>query len=80
MEYRNLEHRLLMEFIASLTLADHMGDVSEDVSYVLKLLGMEDLAASDWGDETMQELHKLGVTTLYGTSLEAEPEDKDDDD
>ena len=85
MDYRNSEHKLLMELIASLTLADHMGDVSNDVSYVLTKLGLNNVAADDWDgeahfEETMKMLHGLGVTTLYGTSLELEPKDEGDDD
>ena len=36
-EYR----MLLLQFVASLTLCDHMGDVSNDVDIVLKRLGVE---------------------------------------
>ena len=59
--------KLILQFIGSLTLADHMGDVSNDIEYVLIKLGVpvawEDL--SSLGDA----LGKMGITTLHGTSL-----------
>lgn len=38
---------LILQFIGSLTLADHMGDVADDIQYVLKKLGMNDI---EWED------------------------------
>jgi hypothetical protein len=35
------EHWLLLSFIASLTLCDHMGDVMGDIENVLKRIGYE---------------------------------------
>jgi hypothetical protein len=68
----NADRELLLSFIASLTLADHMGDVADDVNCVLKRLGME-IEWDEWAD-LGDEMAKLGVKTLYGTSL------RDDDD
>lgn len=68
MEYRNPEHKLLLELIASLTLADHMGDVSSDVYTVLKRLDMQEAVEAEW-EGLIGVLGKMGVTTLYGTSL-----------
>jgi hypothetical protein len=61
---------LILQFIASLCLCDHMGDVSNDVDVMLKRLGH----APEWDDlsDLMKWLHKRGVTTLYGTSLESD--------
>lgn len=58
---------ILLMLIGSLTLADHMGDVSGDVSKALKMLGL-DIEWDDWGD-LGKRLAEMGVTTLYGTSL-----------
>lgn len=62
--------RLVMEFIGSLTLADHMGDAAEDTQYLLAILGHEP-EWDDWPD-LMKWLASRGVTTLYGTSLASE--------
>lgn len=62
------EREVLLKLIASLTLCDHMGDVSNDVSKALELIGMpwpEDVEWEDLGDW----LGRQGITTLYGTSL-----------
>lgn len=59
---------LVLQLIASLTIADHMGDVAEDIVEALKRLGLGDLEWQDLSDLGM-ELGKLGVTTLHGTSL-----------
>ena len=62
------DRKLLLQLIASLTLADHMGDVSGDVSTVLKRIGYGDWEWDDWGD-LQKRLHGIGVTTLYGTAI-----------
>ncbi|KKK84011.1 hypothetical protein LCGC14_2787650 [marine sediment metagenome] len=63
MDYR----KLLLQFIGSLTLADHLGDVSDDIDTVLKRLDV----SVEWDElgELGDALGKMGVTTLYGTSL-----------
>ena len=60
-------HNLLLSFIASMTLCDHMGDVGSDVTFVLRQLGME-IEWNEWW-ELGDELDKMGIKTLYGTSL-----------
>jgi len=73
-EYRNL----LLSLIGSLTLCDHMGDVSNAVDECLRRVGMpEDVLESDWED-LGKELGKLGVRTLYGTDL-YDPDESEDD-
>lgn len=71
------DRQLLLRFIGSLTLADHMGDVSNDIDFVLRRI-MPDIGEweelSDLGDE----LGRRGITTLYGTSLAPEDEPEDD--
>ncbi len=61
---------LLLQFIGSLTLCEHMGDVSNDVETVLKRLGVQ----VDWDDldELGDHLGEMGITTLHGTSLKKE--------
>ena len=63
---------LILSFIGSLTLCDHMGDVSNDVDWVLKRLGLE----IEWNEfyELGNALGKMGVKTLYSTSLSDEDE------
>lgn len=58
---------LLLQFVASLTLADHMGDVGTDVNMVLERIGVE-IEWEDW-PELGRALGRMGVTTLYGTPL-----------
>ena len=60
--------KLLLQLIGSLTLCDHMGDVSNDVSEVLKRLGME---AKEWNEwcELGHLLGDMGITTLYGSEI-----------
>ena len=70
-EYRDL----LLSLVGSLTLCDHMGDVSNAVDECLKRVGMpQEVLDADWKD-LGKELGKLGVKTLYGTELY----DPDDD-
>jgi hypothetical protein len=58
---------LILSFIGSLCLADHMGDVSNEIDTVLKVLGHD----HGWDDfeELMTWLGKRGVTTLNGSPL-----------
>ena len=61
--------RVLLQFIASLTVADHLGDVAKNIQQVLKRTGL--LEGEKW--VTLEDLNTLlakrGVTTLMGTSL-----------
>lgn len=69
------DRKLLLQFIASLTLCDHMGDVLDDVGTVLKRIG----CAIDEGEyegepdpflaAVRSAMIREGVTTLYGTTL-----------
>ena len=61
------ERTLLLQFIGSLTLADHLGDVSNDIDAVLKRLGLD----IEWHElsDLGKRLGEMGVTTLYGTIL-----------
>ena len=64
---------LILQFVASYTLADHLGDVSDDVDVLLKKIGFNE----EWDDEMelCDLLAKKGITTLYGTSLEVYDDD-----
>lgn len=70
--------KLLLQFIGSLTLCDHMGDVADGINLVLKKLGIE---IGEWYDysDLRKELDKMGVTTLYGTALDGDDNEDDDD-
>jgi hypothetical protein len=58
---------LLLQFLASLTLCDHIGDVANDVDVVLRRLGIQ----WDWDDfrGLANHLGRAGVTTLYGSRI-----------
>lgn len=65
---------VLLELIGSLTLCDHMGDVANDVTYVLEKLEMRDVLEqgsedNDWWPGIAKGLHSHGIKTLYGTEL-----------
>lgn len=65
-DYRHV----LLQFIGSLTLCDHMGDVSNDVDTVLKKIGI-DIEWNEW-HELGHALGDMGITTLQGTPLTRE--------
>lgn len=82
MNYRNSEHKILMQLIASLQLCDHLGDVGNDVHEALRQLNID---VPDNGEDSELRLFTWlaaeGVTTLYGTELVTEPivEPEDED-
>lgn len=62
------ERQLLLSFVASLSLAENLGDVSEDIQFLFKKAKV-DIEFDDFED--LQEgLAKLGVLTLHGTPLD----------
>ena len=65
------DREILLSLCASLTLCDHMGDVSEDVDAALELAGIKigDDNDDDWGTRVARTLHGLGVKTLYGSEV-----------
>lgn len=65
---------ILKGLIASLTLCDHMGDVSNDVADALERMGLW-IAWDDWPD-LQKALGKLGWRTLNGTSLNDDDDDE----
>ena len=62
--------KILLSLIASLSLDDHMGDVSNSVSEALKQAEIE-IEWEDW-EELQRGLHALGIETLWDTSLKGE--------
>ena len=61
-------NKLLLKFIASLCLSDHMGDVTSNIDYALKMTNIK----IEWNDleDLIRKLHKMNITTLCNTSLE----------
>lgn len=63
-------HQMLLQLIGSLTLCDHMGDVSNAVCDVMEKLFPDD---DSWNEGDFHDLGtwlgKRGVTTLLGTPL-----------
>lgn len=67
-DYKNL----LLQLIASLTLCDHEGDISEDCYYVLEKMGIEIEEAEESYNgmsDISYTLSQMNITTLYGSSL-----------
>lgn len=69
---------LLLKLIGSLTLCDHMGDVSNDVDKVLRELDINVPGDLEWEDLGDWLARNLGVTTLNGTSLLNEEEEEEE--
>jgi hypothetical protein len=70
MDLRAAERELLLQLIASITLADNLGDVADDVDTVLKRLGIEvEGDGVDFWEDVRATLGKMNVTTLYGTKI-----------
>jgi hypothetical protein len=65
---------VLLLLVASLTLADHMGDASNDALMALKRIGIE--PDCEWEDLGVWLGKKYGTKTLYGTSFEEDPLDE----
>lgn len=67
------DRKILLEFIASLTLCDHMGDVGDDIDTVLKRIGFVGPTSVNGNEDYLVEvralLHKEGIRTLYGNPL-----------
>ncbi len=70
---------LLLQFIGSLTICDHIGDVTNEIDDVLTRLGMplpaEVATDTDWGIALGEWLGKQGITDMHGEPL-YEPEEK----
>lgn len=60
---------LVLQFLASLTLCDHLGDAWNDARLLAEKVGI-DWLDDNWDDDEIRDaLAKRGVTTLQGTSL-----------
>jgi hypothetical protein len=75
LDYKNL----LLQLIASLTLCENDGDISEDCYYALEKMGIE-IEECEESYNSMSDiaytLSKMNITTLYGSSLSGEEEDE----
>lgn len=69
---------LVLQFIGSLTLCNHMGDVSNDVNVVLERID-EKIEWDEWW-ELGRALGDRGITTLQGTSLADDEDDEEKED
>jgi hypothetical protein len=64
---------ILLKLIASLTLCDHMGDVSNEIIDVLEKIGFTYENDGEEEFECLQKaLHFRGITTLNGTEIWSE--------
>ena len=64
--------KILLQFLASLCFCDHMGDVSNDIIAVLNRMNIhidQEDEEKEWPEPLQSTLRKMGVCTLYGTSL-----------
>ena len=59
------ENELLLSFIKSLCLADHIGDVGNDIDTVLRLKLEMDIEWEDLND-LYNKLDKRNIKTLFG--------------
>lgn len=57
-------NELILSFVRNLSLADHLGDVADDVDILLKIL---DVDAGTWDslDELGENLDKIGVKYMF---------------
>jgi len=58
---------LLLQFIASLTLCENIGDILDDIESVFKRLEMK-IPFEDF-NELGTALREMKITTLYGTEI-----------
>lgn len=57
-------NELILIFIRNISLADHLGDVADDIDSILKMLGVD---AGSWGnlDELGDNLGNMGVKYMH---------------
>lgn len=58
---------MILSLVASATLCDHMGDMWNDLNFVLKEMGEDDLLEEF--DELPKKLHLRGIKTVYGSEV-----------
>lgn len=73
------DREILINLIAGLSLADHLGDVYEDCEKALELAGVE--VPSTFDPDHWQHLayflsRELGATTIWGTPLMDDDNDR----
>jgi hypothetical protein len=68
--------KILLQFIASLTLSEDQGEIEEDIAAVFDAIDMD----IEWDDldDLGRKLGKMGITTLYGSSLEDDFEEENE--
>jgi len=64
---RRTNDELVLQIAASLTLADHLGDISNAIQFAVSRAGYDITWSS--ADELYEKLSRLGVTTVNGTHL-----------
>ncbi len=69
---------ILLQLCASLTLADNLIDVGDDVVFALSSIGIEIEEMDDWQEDVATKLAKMGVKTLYGTNLELDEAEEEE--
>lgn len=78
----HLDHeQLLVNLLGSLTFADHLGDVADDVNTVLNALGLDIEWYPGDNDEDIRKLlvQRFSATSLYGSALWNPAEETDDE-
>ena len=74
---KTVSTELVLQLVASLQLADLIGDVMDYVANFLKKAGIE-LEESNTAENLYWDaLVEMGVTTLYGTALSPRDEDEE---
>lgn len=67
-DYKNL----LFKFITSLILCEHMGDVCNEISLLLRILNIDIEEEGEFLDDLYNWCRKNKLTTLNGVELEDE--------
>ena len=70
---------IILRFMASMSLADHIGDIAEDAFEVFKLLGIKLPDTVDHIDKFGAFLHREGLCskTIVGSDIDDDGFDKD---
>lgn len=69
------DRTMLLQLCASMTLAEHSGDIADDVYKVLFWAGVVvEASDGDWQSDVQKALHRMGIGTVYGSSVGDEEE------
>lgn len=70
--------KLLINLLASMSLADHKGDIADDAFYTIKLMGIELPDSVDCIDKFLPYfVRHHGATTVYGSEYNELEYDED---